>query len=65
VGVCLGLVALSLNIVNSRVGRALRAIHVSEVAAGTCGVNVPRLKLQVFVLSAAMRRWRAACMRIT
>lgn len=52
-GVCLALVALSLNIVNSRVGRALRAIHVSEVAAGICGVNVARLKLQVFVLSAA------------
>jgi branched-chain amino acid transport system permease protein len=52
-GVCLLLTLLSINLVNSRFGRALRAIHVSEVAAATCGVNVARLKLQVFVLSAA------------
>jgi branched-chain amino acid transport system permease protein len=45
---------LSFNIVNSRVGRALRAVHTSEVAAATCGVNIARTKLQVFVLSAAL-----------
>ncbi len=45
--------ALARNIVNSRVGRALRAIHGSELAANTLGVNTPRFKLQVFVLSAA------------
>jgi branched-chain amino acid transport system permease protein len=45
---------LSFNLVNSRVGRALRAIHTSEVAAATCGVNIARTKLQVFVLSAAL-----------
>jgi branched-chain amino acid transport system permease protein len=44
--------ALSLNIVNSRVGRALRAIHDSEVAAETLGVNTERFKVQVLVLSA-------------
>jgi branched-chain amino acid transport system permease protein len=43
----------SLNIVNSRVGRALRAIHGSEVAAQAMGVNTARLKAQIFVLSAA------------
>ncbi len=42
----------SLNIVNSRVGRALRAIHGSEVAAQSVGVNTARLKAQVFVISA-------------
>jgi len=46
-------VVLSRNIVNSRVGRALRAIHGSEVAANTLGVNTPQYKLQVFVLAAA------------
>jgi branched-chain amino acid transport system permease protein len=50
--VALALLALSLNIVNSRVGRALRAIHSSEIAAETLGVDTARLKLQVLVLSA-------------
>jgi branched-chain amino acid transport system permease protein len=42
---------LSLNIVNSRVGRALRAIEGSELAAHTMGVDIEKFKLQVFVLS--------------
>jgi branched-chain amino acid transport system permease protein len=50
--VALIVLALSLNIVNSRVGRALRAIHASEVAAETLGVNTERFKVQVLVLSA-------------
>jgi len=43
-----------LSLVNSRVGRALRAIHGSEDAARAMGVDTPRYKLRVFVLSAAM-----------
>lgn len=43
---------LSLNIVNSRVGRALRSVHGSEVAANTLGVDTDRYKLQVLVTSA-------------
>ena len=43
---------LSLNIIHSRVGRALRAIHGSETAANAMGVDVFKYKLQVFVLSA-------------
>jgi len=39
-------------IVASRVGRALRAIHDSERAAGAMGVDTSRLKVWVFVLSA-------------
>jgi branched-chain amino acid transport system permease protein len=50
--VALSVLAVSLNIVNSRVGRALRAIHGSQVAAETLGVNTERFKLQVLVLSA-------------
>jgi len=42
----------SLNVVNSRVGRALRAIHGSEVAAQAVGVDTARLKGRIFVLSA-------------
>jgi branched-chain amino acid transport system permease protein len=45
-------ILLSLNLVNSRVGRALRAIHDSEVAARVMGVNARLLKVQVFTLSA-------------
>lgn len=50
-GVALVVMWLSLNIVNSRVGRALRAIEGSELAASTMGVDIEKLKLQVFVLS--------------
>ncbi|NLE45202.1 MAG: branched-chain amino acid ABC transporter permease [Chloroflexi bacterium] len=48
----LGVIVLSLNIVDSRVGRALRSIHGSEVAANTIGVDTDMVKLQVLVLSA-------------
>ncbi len=48
----LGSLWLSLNIVNSRVGRALRAIHASEVAAETLGVDANAYKLRVFALAA-------------
>ncbi|MFW6052844.1 MAG: branched-chain amino acid ABC transporter permease [Desulfosalsimonas sp.] len=41
-------------IIDSRVGRALRAIHDGEMAAAAVGVNTKKLKLQVFVLSAGM-----------
>ncbi len=44
---------LSVNIVRSRMGRALLAIHGSEMAAEASGVDVERYKVQVFVLSAA------------
>jgi len=50
--IALVVIVLSLNIVNSRVGRALRSIHGSEVAANTTGVDTDKYKLQVLVLSA-------------
>ncbi len=45
---------LAINIVRSRVGRAFRAVHGSEIAAESLGVDTERYKIQVFVLSAAM-----------
>jgi branched-chain amino acid transport system permease protein len=45
---------ISGNIVNSRVGRAFRAVHGSELAASSLGVDTARYKVQVFVLSAAL-----------
>jgi len=44
--------ALALNLIDSPTGRALRAIHDSEVAASLLAVDVARKKLAVFVLSA-------------
>ncbi len=46
------LLIFSFNVVNSRVGRALRALHGSELAAGAMGVDAAKYKLAVFVLSA-------------
>lgn len=43
---------LALNLIDSRLGRALRAIHTSEKAAQVVGVDIARYKLFVFVLSA-------------
>jgi branched-chain amino acid transport system permease protein len=51
-GITLGAIAVSLNIVDSRVGRALRAIHDSEPAARASGIYTARLKIWVFVVSA-------------
>jgi branched-chain amino acid transport system permease protein len=51
--VALALLLLS-NLVESRVGRALRAIHGAEDAASAMGVDVARYKLRTFVLSAAL-----------
>lgn len=49
--VLLVLIWFSYNIVDSRVGRALRAVHGSEIAAASSGVDTAKYKLQVFVLS--------------
>lgn len=53
-----GLVLLTLwmlsNLIDSRVGRALRAIHGSENAAAAVGIPIARFKTQVFVLAAAL-----------
>ncbi len=43
--------ALSFNIIDSRIGRALLAIHKNEVSASVLGVNVFTCKMQVFMLS--------------
>jgi branched-chain amino acid transport system permease protein len=45
---------LTLNLVDSPVGRALRAVHGSEVAAAVAGVDVTRYKVLVFVVSAVL-----------
>jgi branched-chain amino acid transport system permease protein len=47
-------VLLSVNVAASRIGRALRAIHDSEVAARILGVNARLLKVQVFAFAAVI-----------
>ena len=51
--VTLGVVLL-INLIGSRVGRALRAIHGAEDAANAMGVDTARYKLNTFVLSAVL-----------
>lgn len=53
-GVVLLALLLSLNIIRSRVGRALRSLHGSELAASAMGVNVSKYKIYVFVFSAVL-----------
>lgn len=47
-------ILLAVNLVHSRIGRALRAIHDSEVAARVLGVNARLLKVQIFTCSAVI-----------
>lgn len=43
---------IALNLYDSPSGRALRALHGSEIAAGTVGIDVAEAKLTAFVISA-------------
>lgn len=45
---------LSLNVIDSGVGRALRALHGSEIAATTIGIDTARYKARIFVVSAVV-----------
>lgn len=42
---------VSLNVVRSQKGRALRAMHQNETAAATIGIDVERQKIFIFILS--------------
>ena len=50
--VLLGAIVLANNIVDSPVGRALRALHGSEIAAQVAGIDTTRSKVRIFVISA-------------
>ncbi|MEJ2067741.1 MAG: branched-chain amino acid ABC transporter permease [Deltaproteobacteria bacterium] len=52
-GVLIGLVLFAKNLVRSKMGRSLLAVAASEDAASSVGINVPQVKVRVFVLSAA------------
>jgi branched-chain amino acid transport system permease protein len=50
----LALLVLLRNLIQSRVGRALQAIHDRETAANAMGINTAAYKLRAFVLSALL-----------
>jgi branched-chain amino acid transport system permease protein len=50
----LGAVWIGLNIDRSRIGRALRGIASSEIAAGSVGIDIARHKIEMFVIGAGM-----------
>lgn len=51
-GIALIMFRLALNLSNSRVGRSLRALHRSEPAAQSLGVDTSYRKVQVFMIAA-------------
>ncbi|MBN1429979.1 MAG: branched-chain amino acid ABC transporter permease [Anaerolineae bacterium] len=51
-GAAIAVIVISLSLVDSRIGRALRAVHTSEVAAEASGVDAEQYKVQALVLSA-------------
>jgi branched-chain amino acid transport system permease protein len=53
-GLLLLAMAVLTNLIHSRIGRALSAIHGAEDAANAMGVDTSRIKLRMFVLSAAL-----------
>jgi len=53
-GALLGVLWLAGNLVDSRIGRALRAVHGSEAAGAAAGIDTARLKLGVFTLAGAI-----------
>ncbi len=53
-GIVFAAFLFTINIIQSRNGRALRAIHASEAAASAMGVDVARFKIIVFIYSAIL-----------
>lgn len=53
-GVLLLALGLTANLVDSRVGRALRALHGSASAAAAAGIDTTRLKLTVFAVAGGL-----------
>jgi len=51
---CLGCYWFCANLIDSRIGRAMRAFHNSEIASQSVGINVAKYKIQIFVLTAVM-----------
>jgi branched-chain amino acid transport system permease protein len=57
----LGVLVLLRNLVHSRVGRALQAIHDREAAANAMGIDTAAYKLRAFVVSAVLAAVAGVC----
>ena len=53
-GITVAAILVAYNVVRMRPGRAMRALHGSELGARACGIDITQIKVQAFVLSAAM-----------
>jgi branched-chain amino acid transport system permease protein len=53
-GLVVAALFLAVNLIHSRVGRALRSIHGGEEAAGALGVDTARYKLATFIAGAVL-----------
>ena len=51
---CIASLIFCFNLVRSRIGRAVISSHDSEPASASLGVNIPKYRLQLFVLTAVM-----------
>jgi branched-chain amino acid transport system permease protein len=60
-GLAVLLLALLQNLVRSRIGRALQAIHDRETAANAMGIDTGAFKLQTFVVSAVLAAVAGVC----
>ena len=52
--ISMGVLLLSLNLIRSRVGRAMAALSHNEVAAMCSGINTEKYKITIFVMSAML-----------
>jgi len=52
--VSIGILLLSLNLIHSRVGRAMAALSHNEIAARCAGIDTQTYKVKIFVISAAL-----------
>jgi branched-chain amino acid transport system permease protein len=59
-GLLIATVWLAQNLIDSPRGRAWRALHGAEIAAGAAGIDAARHKLAAFVLSAALAAFAGA-----
>lgn len=50
-GAAIAVIGVALNLVHSRMGRALLAIHTNETAANACGIDTERYKVRALVIS--------------
>ncbi len=53
-GLCIASLLFCFNMIRSRIGRAIISSHDSEPASASLGVNIPKYRLQVFILTAVM-----------